>query len=60
VKLFEGADEIHMIDSSIFCFAMHLDLSRVKRRILYKRPGAPDDMDSFGVFEEGVILQKQS
>jgi hypothetical protein len=59
VKLFEGADELHMIDSSIFCFAMHLDLSKVKRRVLYKRPGAPDDMDSFNLFEEGVIPHKQ-
>jgi len=52
VKLFEGADELHMIDSSIFCFAMHLDLDKVKKRNLYLRPTNEIwDIDSFGLFE---------
>jgi hypothetical protein len=59
VKLFEGADELHMIDSSIFCFAMHLDLSRVKQRKYYIRPGGIE-IDSFGVFDVGSIPHKQS
>ena len=59
VKLFEGADELHMIDSSIFCFAMHLDLSRVKRKKYYIRPGGLP-IDSFGVFELDSILHRQS
>ena len=56
VKLFEGADELHMIDSAVFCFAMHLDLSRVKKRVYYIRPGGPE-IDNFGKFEEGTISQ---
>lgn len=50
VKLFEGADELHMIDSSVFCFAMHLDLSRVKRAVVYIRDSSTIT-DSFGKFE---------
>lgn len=56
VKLFEGADELHMIDSAVFCFAMHLDLSRVKKRIYYIRPGGIP-IDNFGKFEKGTISQ---
>lgn len=56
VKLFEGADELHMIDSSVFCFAMHLDLSSVKKRVYYIRPGGIP-IDNFGKFEEGKISQ---
>lgn len=56
VKLFEGADELHMIDSAVFCFAMHLDLSKVKKRVYYIRPGGPE-IDNFGKFEEGKISQ---
>ena len=50
VKLFEGADELHMIDSSVFCFAMHLDLSSVKRAVVYIRDNSLI-ADSFGNFE---------
>jgi len=56
VDLFEGAEEIHCIDSAIFCFAMHLDLDKVKRRVLYRRPELIEvSIDSFGLFENGTI-----
>ncbi len=48
--LMEGAEEIHMIDSSLFCFAMFLNLERVKRCVYYVRPdGEPTDF--FNKFE---------
>ena len=49
VNLFEGADELHMVDSSIFSLAMHLDLSDVKRAVVYMRNDS--SIDSFGKFE---------
>ena len=52
VKLFEGADELHLIDSAVLCFAMHLDLSRVKRCMYHVRPGAEHYVDDFGKFEK--------
>jgi hypothetical protein len=48
--LMEGAEEIHLIDSSLFCFAMFLNLENVKRRLYYIRPGGALT-DCFGVFE---------
>lgn len=50
--LIEGADELHMIESSIYCLASHLDLSGVRRRVCY----APWDgnAERLGVFETGV------
>jgi len=50
VNLFEGADELHLIDSSIFALAMHLDLSNVKRSVVYMRDDT-NNIDSFGKFE---------
>jgi ribonuclease BN (tRNA processing enzyme) len=50
VNLFEGADELHMIDSSVYCFAMHLNLNSVKRRVVYIRDTSII-ADSFGKFE---------
>jgi hypothetical protein len=54
IDLFQGAQEIHMIDSSVFCFAMHLDLSSVAIKNLYTRPGG-DTIDSFGVFQYATV-----
>jgi hypothetical protein len=52
VNLFEGADELHLIDSSIFSLAMHLDLSNVKRAVVYMRNSCYSPIiDSFGKFE---------
>jgi len=48
--LMEGAEEIHLIDSSLFCFAMFLNLEKVKRCVYYVRPdGVPTDC--FNKFE---------
>ena len=49
-RLIEGAEEIHLVDSSLFCFAMSLNLDRVKRRTYYLRPGGVP-IDCFNRFE---------
>lgn len=50
VSLMEGADELHLIDSSIFAFTIHLNLEKVKRCLYYIRPGG-NTVDSFDKFE---------
>ena len=42
-----------MIESSIYCLASHLDLSRVKRRLCYAPWGG--NAERLGVFETGQI-----
>ena len=54
--LLEMADELHMIESSIYCLASHLDLSRVKERVCYN-PWAGNS-ERLGVFVTGPKLQK--
>jgi hypothetical protein len=49
--LLEGAEEVHMIESSIYCLASHLDLSGVKRRVCYAPWGG--NAERLGVFETG-------
>ena len=51
--LMEGAEELHMIESSIYCLASHLDLSRVKRRVCYAPWG--DNAERLGVFTTGTV-----
>jgi len=51
--LLEGAEELHMIESSIYCMASHLDLSKVKRRVCYKPWGG--NAERLGVFETGSL-----
>lgn len=51
--LFQGADEIHMIESSLYCFASHLDLSRVRRKVCYEPWGG--NAERLGVFETGHL-----
>ena len=51
--LLEGAEELHMIESSIYCMASHLDLSRVKRRVCYAPWGG--NAERLGVFETGAL-----
>jgi len=49
--LLEGAKEIYCIESSMYCFASHLDLSRVEKKYCYS---ACDNSDiRIGVFEPG-------
>jgi imidazoleglycerol phosphate dehydratase HisB len=51
--LMEGAEELHMIESSIYCMTSHLDLSKVKRRVCYEPWGG--NAERLGVFETGTI-----
>ena len=51
--LLEGAEELWMIESSIYCMASHLDLSRVKRRICFAPWGG--NAERLGVFETGQL-----
>jgi len=52
-ELMESADELHMIESSIYCLASHLHLGRVKRRVCYAPWGG--NAERLGVFETGQI-----
>lgn len=51
--LLEGADELHMIESSIYCMASHLDLSKVKKRVCYEPWGG--NAERLGVFTTGYL-----
>lgn len=50
--LFEGASELHMIESSLYCLASHLDLSRVTKKVCYEPWGG--NAERLGVFTTGV------
>jgi len=54
--LLERADELHMIESSIYCLASHLDLTRVKERVCYAPWGG--NSERLGVFVTGPKLKK--
>lgn len=54
--LLERADELHMIESSIYCLASHLDLTRVQQRVCYEPWG--ENSERLGVFTTGPKLQK--
>ena len=51
--LLEGAEELHMIESSIYCLACHLDVSRVKKRVCYEPWGG--NAERLGLFETGSL-----
>jgi hypothetical protein len=51
VDLLENAEELHLIESSVLCFAMHLNLNKVKRKVTYRRPGPSFTVDNFKLFE---------
>jgi hypothetical protein len=51
--LMEGAAELHMIESSIYCLASHLDLSKVQKRFCYAPWGG--NAERLGVFETGSV-----
>ena len=51
--LMEGAEELWMIESSIYCLASHLDLSRVKRKVCFAPWGG--NAERLGVFETGQL-----
>jgi hypothetical protein len=51
--LMENAKEIHMLESSIYCMASHLDLSKVSKKLCYE---AFDNSNlRIGVFETGTL-----
>lgn len=50
-----NAKEIHMIESSIYCMASHLDLSRVSKKVCYEAYGGSNER--IGVFETGTLPQ---
>lgn len=51
--LIEGASELHMIESSIYCMANHLDLSHVKKMVCYAPWGGC--ADHLELFETGRV-----
>jgi hypothetical protein len=53
--LLANATELHMIESSIYCMASHLDLSNVSKKVCYDAFGGSNER--IGVFETGVLPQ---
>jgi hypothetical protein len=51
--LLENADEIHLLESSLYCFASHLDLSKVGRKICYD--AYDHSNERLGIFASGQI-----
>ena len=49
--LIEGAAELHMIESSIYCLASHLDLSKVGAKVCYEPWGG--NAERLGIFTTG-------
>jgi hypothetical protein len=52
--LLEGAEELHMIESSIYCLTCHLDVSRLKKRVCYEPWGG--NAERLGLFETGSVI----
>lgn len=52
VDLIENAEELHMVESSFYCLASHLDLSRVSVKKCYFPHDPPERL---GVFSTGVL-----
>jgi len=52
--LIEGATELHMIESSIYCLASHLNLSKVTKKVCYAPWG--DNAERLGLFTTGPVL----
>lgn len=51
--LMEHAKEIHMIESSIYCMASHLDLSKVSKKVCYE--AFDNSNERIGVFSTGKL-----
>jgi len=51
--LLENADEIHLLESSVYCFASHLDLSKVNVKMCYD--SFDNSNERIGVFKSGTI-----
>jgi len=52
-ELIEGAKEIHCIESSFYCIASHLDLSKVEKKVCYLPHD--DSANRMGVFTTGIL-----
>jgi hypothetical protein len=52
--LIEGAKELHMIESSLYCLASHLNLSAVEKRVCYEPWG--ENAERLGIFTTGEKL----
>lgn len=52
-ELLEQAAEIHLLESSLYCFASHLDLSKVKRKVCYD--AFDHSNERLGIFSTGQI-----
>jgi hypothetical protein len=55
MSLLEGARELHLIESSLFCLACHLDLSRVAVRKCYIAYGEGAMVRTKGLFEDAKV-----
>lgn len=51
--LLENATEIHLLESSVYCFASHLDLSKVTEKICYD--SFDHSNERIGIFKSGTI-----
>ena len=52
-KLLEEATEIHLLESSVYCMATHLDLSRVKVKLCYA--AFDNSNERLGIFATGKL-----
>ena len=52
-NLIESATEIHCLESSFYCFASHLELSKVSKKICYLPHD--DSANRIGIFETGNL-----
>lgn len=51
--LLENASEIHLLESSVYCFASHLDLSKVNVKMCYD--SFDNSNERLGIFKSGTI-----
>jgi len=52
-ELIENSKELHCIESSFYCYASHLDLSRVEKKVCYEPHD--DSANRVGVFQTGFL-----
>jgi hypothetical protein len=52
-NLIEGAKEIHCLESSFYCFASHLDVSKVEKKICYEP--YDNSAERIGIFTTGNL-----
>lgn len=52
-ELIEGAKEIHCLESSFYCFASHLNLSHVEKKLCYEP--FDNSAERLGVFRTGAL-----